>query len=251
MSAFCQSFLNSATNRSPVYASWILGPISLRKICIIVASCFVSVRLPSSSYFSIGSWLISFVAIQSKRLLKASARLLSLPRVYSILNLYCSSNSNHLTCLLLSAFVVVKLNRFLQLVYIVSSEQLSVYCLYCSKVLTTTSNSLLCMSQFCSTEDIFLEKQATRCHFPSFCQHKYAPTTRSDVSVSILASSFALKLCSTSGFMYAFFNSSNTFSYASSYWNSFSFFVASINRSAFFEYSLINRRLKLANPRKL
>ena len=225
--------------------------MSLRKICITIISCFISVRLPSSFYFSISSWLISFIAIQSKRLLKASARLLSLPRVYSILNLYCPSNSNHLTCLLLSAFIVVKLNRFLQLVYIISSKQLSIYCLHYSKVLTTTSDSLLYISQFYSTKDIFLKKQATRCYFPSFYQHKYAPTTRSDISILILASSFALKLCNTSGFMYASFNSLNTFSYTFLYWNSFSFFVASINGSAFFEYFLINRRLKLANPRKL
>ena len=225
--------------------------MSLRKICITATSYFTSVRLLSFSYLNISSQLLSFIAIQSKRLLKVSARLLSFSRVYSILNLYYPNSSNYLTYLLLSAFVVVKLNRFLQLVYIISSKQLSVYCLYCSKVLTTTSNSLLYISQFYSTEDIFLEKQATRYHFPSFYQHKYAPIARSNVSVLILAGSFALKLCSTSGFIYTSFSLLNTFSCSFSYQNPFSFFIASINGSAFFEYFLINCQLKLVNPKKL
>ena len=251
MSASYQLSLSFIANRSPVQAFQILDPVFLRKTCITTVSYFASVRLPSLSYFSIGSQLISFVAIQSKRLLRASARLLSFSRVYNILNLYYPSSSNYLTCLLLSAFIVVKLNRFLQLVYIISSEQLSVYCLYCSKVLTTTNNSLSCISQFCSTKDIFLKKQATRCYFLSLYQYKYAPTARSNTSVLILAGSFALKLCSTSGFTHTSFSFLNAFSCSFPYQNSFSFFVASVNRSAFFEYSLINCRLKLANSRKL
>ena len=173
--------------------------------------------------------------------LRASARLLSFPRLYSILNLYCPNSSNYLTCLLLSAFIVVKLTRFLQLVYIVSSKQLSAYCLYCSKALTTASNSLLYMLQFYSTKDIFLKKQATRCYFPSFSQYKHAPTARSNTSILILAGLFALKLYNTSGFIYTSFSLLNTVSYSFPYWNSLSFFIASVNRSAFFEYSLINR----------
>ena len=141
----------------------------LRKICITITSYFISVRLLSFSYFNISSWLTSFVAIQSNLLLRASARPLSFPRVYIILNLYQPSSSNHLTCLRLSAFIVVKLSRFLQLVYTVSSEQLSAYYLHYSNVLTTTNSSLLCILQFCSATNIFREKQATRCHFPSFC----------------------------------------------------------------------------------
>ena len=228
-------FLNSFANRSFLQASLISRPMSYQKTCITVASCFTSVRLLSFSYFSIGFQLISFATMQSKRLLKASARPLSFPRVYSILNLYCSNNSNYLTYLLLRAFVVVKLNRFLQLVYIISSEQLSAYYLYYSRALTTTNNSLSCISQFCSTKDIFLKKQATRCHFPLFCQYRYAPIARSNTLVSILAGLFALKLRSTSGLMHASFSSLNAFFQLFLYWNSLFFFVASVSGSASFE----------------
>ena len=86
------------------------------------------------SHLSLSMW--------SFRQLSASARLLSFPGVYKILNLCCLRSSAHLTCLQFSFFIVVNIVRFLWSVKMVSLELLSTYTLQCLSALTTANSSL-------------------------------------------------------------------------------------------------------------
>ena len=68
---------------------------------------------PSSLTLSIAVSVMDLVPAMSCLRLRASALPLSFPGVYTILNLYCPSSSDHRTCRRLSSLVVVKLTKFL------------------------------------------------------------------------------------------------------------------------------------------
>jgi hypothetical protein len=88
-------------------------------------SPFEGPRDPSLWVFRIVNFVIFLVPAISDRWLRASALLLSFPRVYTILNLYCPKVSDYLTCRRFRVLVVMKLTKFLWSENTVRSEQLS------------------------------------------------------------------------------------------------------------------------------
>ena len=118
-------FLSFSTRVLPSYplriSSYYSGPL----IRSVVTNYYTSTRDPSSYSFKIVVAVTSLPYIRSVLRLSTSTLLLSFPRVYTILNLYYPSSSNHRTYLRFNCLVVVKLSRFLWSVYTVSSEQLS------------------------------------------------------------------------------------------------------------------------------
>ena len=117
-----------------------LSSLSIRKVAF---SSYLLTNSDSSSLILSMLWLNDFfVFIWSFLLLSAFALSFSLSRVYCILNLYCSSCSNHRTCLLLSCLIVIKCTRFLWFVRIVSFDNSSMYTLHNSRE-TTIANSFL------------------------------------------------------------------------------------------------------------
>ncbi len=114
--------------------------LSIRKITF---SSYLFVNNDSSLLTLSMLWLNDFfVFIWSFLLLSAFALPLSLPNVYCILNLYCSSRFDYRICLLLSYLVVVKCKRFLWFVRIVSFDNSSMYTLYNFKETTIASSFL-------------------------------------------------------------------------------------------------------------
>ena len=111
---------------SPLYpfriSSYYSGPL----IRSVAANCCAGTKDLSSCSFKIVVAVTSLPYIRSVLRLSISTLLLSFPRIYTILNLYYPSSSDHRTYLRFNYFVVVKFSRFLWSVYTVSSEQLSV-----------------------------------------------------------------------------------------------------------------------------
>ena len=119
---------------------------SLRIRKVAFSSCLL-INSDSSLLILSILWLNDFfVFIWSLRLLSASALSFSFSKIYSILNLYCSSFSNYCTCLLLSFFVVMKCNKFLWFVRIVSFDASSVYTFHVLRAATIASSFLSWMS---------------------------------------------------------------------------------------------------------
>jgi hypothetical protein len=120
--------------------------LSLR-ICKIVFSSCLLIDSDSSLLILSILWLNDFfVFIWLLRLLSASALSFSFSKIYSILILYCFNFLDHRTCLLLSSFVVMKCNKFLWSIRIVSSDASSIYTLYALRTATIASSFLSWMS---------------------------------------------------------------------------------------------------------
>ena len=122
-------FISFYTNSSffyTFYSSLIIVSsltLSLNRFFSITTSILAKI-VPSSTYFSIAYSFFYSLVTKSSLLLSASARPLSFPSIYIILNLYSPSISAYRTYRLLSTFIVVKYSKFLWSESIVSSKQL-------------------------------------------------------------------------------------------------------------------------------
>ena len=95
-----------------IISSYSSSRTSVNIVRMLLSVCASPINL-SRLLTSSAPFILSFVPAILLLRLKALARLLSLPRVYKILNLYCPSFLDYLTCLQLSSLVVIKQSRFL------------------------------------------------------------------------------------------------------------------------------------------